>query len=1051
MAGRALGVLAIVFLPRLLAAQGVTTAAVQGTVSAEDGSPLVGASVRVTNDANGRRWAMMTGPDGRFLLEAVAVGRYRVEVRAVGFRPETRTGIVLALGQRLVADFTLSPLTIELPPVTVSGMRDPVLDPARTGPADVVDRATIASLPNLGRTFYGLTLQSPQVVSSVQTAAVPAATGISFDGQNRLYNNFQIDGGVHHDLYRGQLPGRQSLPRPLSLEALEEVQVLTAPFDVRYGDFAGGLVNAVTRSGTNEFHGSLFAFLADAALVRSGGVGGDVGDFTTWQFGGTVGGPVVRDRVHFFASVDVQDRVVPDPGPLITDTVGGADTANIGMSYADAERFRTLLDTVYGLDPGSLGPVDQRVPALDVFGKLTVQLATNSHLTATYQFGRGNRQDYLLRTRNYYALSSFAQQEPSTIHTSRLIWTSLLGRWSNELSVGFLRLRDECRPNADYPEIRVTTAPGAFLDAGTAGGCQPSTLRQDVVEVTDHASVGLGSHVVSVGAHGGLLRFRDDVVSGSPGLWEFNNLNAFEAGTARRYQRTLRGPAWDGGVDFRVYQVALYAQDRWNPTRTLTLTAGLRLDVPFLPDAIPTNESLKAALGADTGRLPSGNVSWSPRLGFNYDASGDARTFVRGGIGLFSGAAPYRWLSNAYRDDGTQELFLNCTGNDVPPFDPVNQPATCVSQDPAPRLSYFDPDVKAPQNLRVAFGVDHQLPARLVGTLDIVHTRAVHQLYLTDANLAPASGVSQGEANRPLYGTINPTTGVATAQRIDPDLGQVIRVSNRDGDYAWSVTAQLRTRFGGPIEGSALYAYTRARDRMSILHVQARAMLEGTVLEGTLEDRRLGTSMLEIPHRVQLMTMLRLPYHSSLTLLYAGASGRPFTYTVSGDANADGLGVTLRQDAAYLPRDRADIAMDGNGTAAGIGTPAQQDSAYALLDAFIRDMPCLSAQRGRIVARNSCRNPWFGTLNARLSKWFSTRGAQGLEISADVYNVLNLINRHWGLSRYDGLTFGTDLLVQTGYDTSAGRGIYAFRQPPRGQIDDLASRWQVELGVRYTF
>lgn len=1048
---RGLSFLALAFLPALLAGQGVTTAAVQGRVVGEDGSPIVGARVQLVNLANGRRWEVVSRPDGRFLLEGVAVGSYRVEVRALGFGAAARDGIVLTLGERLIADFTLQPAAIELTPVTVIGTPDPVLDPGRTGPAEVIARPTIAGLPNLGRSFLNLTLLSPQAVSSVRTPAIATASGIAFDGQNRVYNSFQIDGGVHHDLYRGQLPGRESFPRPLSLEALEEIQILVAPFDVRHGGFVGGLVNAVTRSGSNAVHGSFFGYLADAALVRRGGIGDAVGDFTTWQYGGTLGGPIVRDRAHYFLSVDMQRRVVPDPGPLISDTSGGADMRRIGISYASATRLRDILDTLYSFDAGTLGPVDGRVPAQDVFGKVTAQLAKNSHLEGSYHFAHGNRQASLLRTYGYYALSSFAQQEPSTSHAARLVWTSLFGgRWSNELLVSYMRQRDVCRPGATFPEIRVFTAPGRFLNAGTAGGCALTTQRQDALEITDNATLALGRHVVSIGTHGEFLRFRDDLVSGSSGLWEFGGLDSLEAGRPRRYQRTLRGPAWDGGVDFRARHVALYGQDRWSPTPALTLTLGLRLDVPLLPDAVSTNESLKAVLGMDTGRLPSGNVLWSPRLGVNYDVGGAGRTFVRGGIGLFSGRPPYRWLSNAYRDDGTQELFLDCRGSQAPQFDPINQPSTCGSG-PQPRLSLFDPDVTFPQNLKVALGADHGLPGGLVGTLDVLFTRAVHQLYVTDANLAPPSGISTGEGNRPLYGAINATTGAATPARLSAGFGPVVRVSDASRDRALSVSAQLRTRPGGAVQGSALYAYTRARDRMSIAHIAARAMLEGTVLDGTLENRRLGTSLFEIPHRVQLWVGMRLPYRLRLGLLYAGASGRPFTYTVGGDANADGMGVGLRQDPAYVPGDRTDITIDGNGGAAGIGTAAQQDSAYALLDSFIQAVPCLRAQRGRILARNSCRNPWFGTLNARVTKAIPTVRGQSLEVSADLYNALNLINPRWGLSRYDGLTFGSDLVVLRGYDTSAGRGIYEFQLPARNQIDDLASRWQVELSVRYLF
>ena len=1053
MSRHCLAFLFVAFLSKLVAAQGVTTAAVEGRVLGEDGSPLAGATVQVTNTANGRRWEIATRADGGYLLEDVAVGPYRMEVRAVGFNPVTRTGIVLALGQRLVADFALRAAAIELPPLTVTATGDRVLDPGRTGPAEVIDRRTIVGLPNLGRAFINITLLSPQIASSVRTPAIATGSGVAFDGQNRVYNSFQIDGGAEQDVYRGQLPGRESFPRPISLEALDEIQVLVAPFDVRHGGFAGGLVNGVTRSGANVVQGSLFGYFADANLVRRGGSGGSVGDFTTWQYGGTLGGPIIRDHAQYFLSVDVQQRVVPDPGPLISDTADGADITRIGISYENAIRFVNILDTLYGLEPGTLGPVQGRVPAQDLFGKVSVQLATNSHLEGSYHYVHGNRQDFLLRAKNNYYLSSFAQQDPSTAQAARLIWTTLPGgRWSNELIVSYLHQRDACRPAADYPEIRVFTAKSPFMSAGTPGGCPPSVLQQDALELTDNATIRFGRHVVSAGTHGEILRFRDDLINMSPGLWIFENLDSLAARHARQYQRTLPGPAWNGAIDFRARQFALYAQDRWNVTPTLTLTAGLRLDVPFLPDAVATNDSLKAALGVDTGRLPTGKALWSPRFGFNYDMGGAARTFVRGGIGLFSGSPPYRWISNAYRDDGTQSLFLDCRGTAVPvPFDPTNQPNACVSRGPSQQLSLFDPDATFPQNLKVAFGVDHQLPARLVGTLDIVYTGAVHQLYVTDANLAPPSAVSAGEANRTLYGTINATNGSATPTKLYQSFDRVVRVSNRSGDRALSVSTQLRSRFGGAVELSALYAYTRAQDRMSIAHITARAMLEGTVLDGTLDDRRLGTSLFEIPHRVQFLATMRLPYRANLSLLYTGASGRPFTYTVNGDANADGMGVILRQDAAYVPRNRADISIDANSDTAGPGSVAEQDADYAALDAFINQVSCLRNQRGHIVARNSCRNPWFGTLNARLTKAFPVVAGQSLEISADIYNLLNLINSQWGLSRYDGLTFATDLVALRGYDVASGRGIYEFRPPPRNQFDDFASRWQLEISARYVF
>jgi len=671
---RPLNLLAYAFLPRLLTAQGLTTGAIQGTVVAADRSPIPGALVRITNTLDGRRWELVTRSSGRYLLEDVAVGGpYRIEVRALGFTPQARTGILLTLGQRLIADFTLQPAVIELAPVTVDVTTDPVLNAGRTGPAEIVSAARIAAVPNLGRDFLALTVLSPQAAISPSSQRAPSG-GLSIGGGNRLFNDFQIDGGLNYDPYTGRLPGRETLPRPISIEALQEIQVLAAPFDVRHGGFAGGLVNVVTKSGTNAVHGSAFAYLADASLVGKDVAGDPVQRFTSWQFGGTIGGPIVRDRIHYFLSVDAQHRVVPDPGPLITDTAGGADIANIGISYASAARFQDILSNTYGLQPGTLGPSDGRVPATDLFGKITLQLGTNSHLDLSHHYTNGDRRGFIDRRFGSYRLTSSGRRDPATANASRLIWTSLPGgRWSNEFIASLLRLRDACRPVASFPVIGVRA--GGVLSAGTGVTC-PSAFTQSAFEVTDNATAAFGGHVVTVGAHVETLRFEDSHPLGEAGTWDFVNLDSLQIGHASHYERTLPGPSGSGAVQFHAHDVGLYVQDRWSLARGLTVTPGLRIDVPILPGRIPTYVPLRDALGFDTGRLPGG-ILWSPRLGLSYDLRGEGRTVLRGGIGLFSGRLPYSWVGSAYRDDGAQ-LFLTCDHPAVPTFDPVNQPITCA-------------------------------------------------------------------------------------------------------------------------------------------------------------------------------------------------------------------------------------------------------------------------------------------------------------------------------------------------------------------------------------
>ncbi|HXV15271.1 MAG TPA: carboxypeptidase regulatory-like domain-containing protein [Gemmatimonadaceae bacterium] len=1030
-------------LPCLLGAQGVTSAAIEGRVTrSEDGSPMADATVRVMNLSTGNTWTFTTRSTGRFLFEDVPIGGpYRIESRALGFTPDIRGGIMLALGQRLVANFHLKATAVMLAGVAVNGDAARTLNSARAGSGKTILSAQIAQLPNIGRDFLAVTALSPQTGASPSSGSAPTG-GITIDGQNRLYNSFQIDGGINGDLYRGRLPGRETLVRPIALDAVSEIQVLAAPFDVRQGAFAGGLVSAITRSGTNEVHGSLYGFNAESRLVGRGATGEPLGSFRNRELGGTLSGPIVRDRAHYFVSIDYVQKSVPDPGPLVTDTAGGADTLRTGLSYASAVRFQDILRNRYGLEPGTLGPVTGHLRNTDILGKVTIQLSANSQLEASHHFTSGDRWAFIDRVRGTYFLSGSGQQNPSLVNASRLIWSALVGsRWSNELIASRLGLDDTCRPNANYPVIRAGGIASNQLVDGAGGSCPvtpTNSVSQTALELTDNVSTALGSHVVTLGTHLEALTFRDDWLQVASGMWNFANLDSLASGGAARYERTIPGPGRDGPLRFHSSQVGLYAQDRWSSSDRLSVTIGIRADEPFLPRVL-TRDSLAPSLAANGGRLPATRPIWSPRLAISYAPFENARTVLRGGVGLFSGPPPYGWLANAYRDDGTRELSLICSGQQAPRFDPRNQPTACADgTGPKPRLSFFDRDVHSPQNWRISLGADHQLTSIVEATIDALYTRSVHQLYATEANLLGPVGVARGEGGRVLYGSITatPTSFKATPALREASLGSVIHISDRRGDDALSLSAQVRAHLGSHLEASAFYAFTEARDRMSLINPLARQNLENTVLDGTLEDRSLRTSYFEIPHRVLLDGTTTLPFQTSLTLLYSGASGTPYSYVVQGDVNADGIPPTFSNDLAYVPRDSADISLS---------TPSQWNT----LERYIEREPCLRRQRGRILARNSCRNPWFGTVSAKVTKALPLSPGQSLEMIADIYNVLNMLNNRWGQSYLTIQDPWVRLLTVRGYDVNRGRGVYDITLPDLRHTLNLASRWQMELGLRY--
>jgi len=828
----------------------------------------------------------------------------------------------------------------------------------------------------------------------------------------------------------------------ISLETVSELQVLSAPFDVRLGNFAGGLVNVVTRSGTNTLHGSAFTFIQDGRLTASGPDGRT--PFTSSQFGGTLSGPIVPDRIHFFVNADLQQRLVPDPGPL------PSQAGRTAVSESSAARFQRILADTFGLQPGTVGPSEGHLPAQDIFGKITVQLGASGHLEISHRYAHGDRRDFVDagRTFDTTALSSVAGRSRSTVNTSRLIWSaSVRGRVQNEVIVSYQRLLDTCRPNGAFPFIQVS-ADGGFLIAGSNSVCPTTALQQHAFEVTENMTISRGAHLLTVGVHGEMLHFRDPLVQVSAGRWFFASLDALHTGTASHYDRGLPGPS--PGATFHAAGLGLYAQDRWLPSPRLTLTVGLRADIPYLPDAALSNDSMLSRLRVNTGHLPSGNVLWSPRLGLNYDLRGDGTAFLRGGIGLFSGPPPYRWLGNGYRDGG-QESVITCDNPDAPPFpipfDTASQPTTCPSRRvAAPRISFFDPGLKLPQNLKLAVGMDRRLPSGVVVTIAFLYTRAINQLYVTEANLGAPLSNALGEGGRPMYGTVD-AKGAATPSWRDPYFREIFRVSNRSGDHSLSLALQGRKQFGEKISLYAAYAFSRAYDRMSLINLPARANFSNTPLAGTGEDRPLAPSFFETPHKVSVAATLQLAKRMRLSLLYQGASQPPYTYVVDGDANADRIGGpgSLFNDIAYIPRDSSDITLRMTD-----GSPATPTE-HARLQSFIAQQPCLDRQRGRIMARNRCRNGWLGSLNARLGTTVALRGGRYLEITADIFNVPNLIEPRWG--QYRDVTTGPSvpLLKLVGWDPVNIRGIYQLEQLTRGIVEDAISRWRMQLGARFAF
>jgi hypothetical protein len=1047
------------------AAQGVADAAIAGVTYTWTGDTIAPtrAQIVIANRATGATLAIRTDANGRFSAEHLSPGGpYRVDARAEGLR-DTRDGITLSLGQRLALRLVMVPDTARLAAVVVKAQSS-TLSSSRMGASHTVSDSAIRRLPLLSRDFTEL----------LQTA--PEVTGTSVSGANNRMNDIQVDGASNNDYFglsRGTgTPGGQEGARSLPLEAVQEFQIQTAPFDVRQGSFTGGQINAITKSGTNDFHGSLFGFYQGQGIAGHDTAGNASPDFNVEQYGGSVGGPIIANRLHFFAAAELRHRVTPFAGPTI-----GSST-NVGITADSAQRFATILNG-YGIAPGSFGAFNTTSDAQNVFAKLSAVTGTTGRAELSVNYAHGITEDSISPARAIngdYRLTSAAFAPRAQTWAGHGKWTTLFGEWSNELLAGYA-VTDEPRSAAsDAPAIFVQNvgAAGARLIAGADPSSQLLTLRQRDAELTDNVTGTFGDHTVTVGGAAELMHFTFGNFSNAIGQYVFFDLDSLAAGRPSRFMRNLALDPGAATSDFAVRQFSLYAQDAWTATRDLVITLGLRADRSSFPDAPRRNDALAASsFGINTSAFISPVAQLSPRLGFHWSVREGLA--IRGGVGVFTGRDPYSWMSFAYSNTGTGAVLLNCANEAAPQFvaDPGAQPTSCAgggAPASAASLSYFVNDFKLPQSLKAALGADQQLPWSMVGSVDFTYIHGMNALYITDDNLAGPVGRLAGEGARVMYGAVGATSKKGSVPAVTPNVvsaafGPILRNDNRSGDRTYIATAQIQKSWSNGTELGVAYTHMSAKDYFSLRDAQSVSNYGFSTVDGSLASRNLAISTYDIPNKITITATKDLPWGFQLSAIYLGRSGTPYTYIVNGDANGDGVGNKVgafdRQadDAIYVPKSTSDITLVRDSAASAtvnVLVPARA-SAYDSLEAYINGQPCLRDNRGRILPRNACTNPWQNILNARVAKALRIGpGGRDVELIADVFNVLNLVHGSWGLIRETGTLSGAGtedvpLLRLRGTDLANGRNAYDVTLPGTQVVNVDASRWRMQLGAGVSF
>jgi hypothetical protein len=491
----------------------------------------------------------------------------------------------------------------------------------------------------------------------------------------------------------------------------------------------------------------------------------------------------------------------------------------------------------------------------------------------------------------------------------------------------------------------------------------------------------------------------------------------------------------------------LYLQDQWQATPSLRITAGIRGDAEYLP-APRRNESLLAndTLGnIDTGEVPSGDVALSPRAGFAWRLGRNGRSMLRGGVGFFTARPPYAWTTGAYAQTGETQATLICTPKEGVPAvtADIDNPPTSCSRDggrssSAPIITHYSQKFRQPQSIKAAIGLDTELGNRWTASVDVIAARTKNQLFVTDENVTAGNPNSEG---RVMYGSF--TGNTPQPARISKGYLGIYRLGNYTEDRSISASTGIRKQWSSDKLVDIGYTWTRTMDVMGLLGFNGQVFLRNNPLEGTLTSRKLTRSARDIPHNLVATAIFPVAAGLRGGLFFRAHSGTPWAFTVGGDANADGAS---GNDFAYIPRDSSDLSL-------------RNPAAFHALDDLINRVGCVRSQRGRIMQRNSCRNPTVTALDARIAKTLNQKSVRRVEISADVFNLPNLLNRRWGIVRETSDREFIPLMTVVGWDTAHNRPQYSIAIPQGGapilpSIDGAlrdASRWRIQLGARYEF
>lgn len=1078
----------------------VTTSSISGNVTDRNGAPLVGATVIAIHTPSGTQYGAAVDNKGNYRIYNVRPGGpYTLRFQMIGYQTVENTGIQLALAENSIRNATLEEDAIGMEAVVVSADgKGSSMNSDRAGAVINVSREAIELMPTVSRSMNDVMRLSPQSNTT--------SNGFAVGGGNYRQSYVTVDGAAFNNAFGigGNLPAGGT---PISLDALEQVSVAVTPFDVRQSGFTGGAINAVTRSGDNELRGSAYTYLTNNNLK-----GIHVGDYdltrskaSEYTYGFTLGGPIVRDKLFFFVNGEYQDNVTAGPTRLARpdeNTEYGSGTDYNRPLASDMERIRDFVRRNFGYDTGDYANYDINTPAYKIMARMDWNINANntlnlrvSHTHYKYSSGPSSSTSPLSagtiypghgssggRTSNYglyFENSRYYQRQDFT--SVAVEWNARLfeGRGNNALRFTY-SYQNEPRTydGGLFPTVDILKDGDVYASLGTEVFTEGNLRRVSTIVVTDEFNYRAGINNILAGVQFEHNRATNGYMQAGAGYYVYASMddffnNATPSAFGITHSNNSDGSQFLAQMDYQ--QFSAYVQDELDLHRNFKLTAGLRFEVPIYPSLDGNfNEKLHArdfgGVHYSTAQVPDTRLTVSPRLGFNWDITGERRFVLRGGTGYFVGRLPFVWLVSAVGNSGVGQTTYYYdryeAGVKAPGFSTnVNDILSDidfkpeVSEPGSPTI--IDKELKMPAVWKSSLAFDAKLPGGVDLTVEGIYSRDFHPAVVDNRGYKPWDGESYTEYapgdRRPV---VNQMYSDATWANKYQNIYYIRNAGN--GAYYYSISAQLRKSFAFGLNLAVAYTHSGGKSYGDGIGDQvSSAYKTNTYSVGANNDHELGYGTYIAPDRVIASIGFRKEYGkhfgTSVALFYDGGqlgydggySYSRYSYTFSsnivGDYGANNL--------LYIPATREELDAWNFGDISSNGTVTysaeqQKDDFWA----FINQDKYLKTRKGKYTERGGALMPWHHRVDFKFAQDFFIKTRDGkrntLTFGVDIINVANLLNKDWGLYKQ---------VVNSGL-LKYNKGVYNFQQASGRRVTStfqnytsFNSTFSVQFSLRYRF